>query len=164
MSPCDAQVLTTGSWPTQSTAKCNLPRELERGCEDFKAFYLASHSGRKLSWQTNMGNAGAPAVHALQVAPPGCSRSAVKVSLRLSLSSHVCHKSFCPTCKPALCRASMVGANMNMPAMLEVESKQLYSLRSVISSLLERTQLLRARLSVNVLPCRHEGCLRREAA
>ena len=53
-----AQVLTTGSWPTQSTAKCNLPRELERGCEAFKAFYLASHSGRKLSWQTNMGNAG----------------------------------------------------------------------------------------------------------
>ena len=54
-----AQVLTTGSWPTQSSAKCNLPRELERGCEDFKAFYLASHSGRKLSWQTNMGNTGA---------------------------------------------------------------------------------------------------------
>ncbi len=52
-------MLTTGSWPTQSGARCNLPRELERGCEDFKAFYLASHSGRKLSWQTNMGNAGA---------------------------------------------------------------------------------------------------------
>lgn len=52
------QVLTTGSWPTQSGARCNLPRELERGCEEFKAFYLASHSGRKLSWQTNMGNAG----------------------------------------------------------------------------------------------------------
>ena len=58
------QVLTTGSWPTQSSAKCALPRELERGCEDFKAFYLASHSGRKLSWQTNMGNAGAHALHA----------------------------------------------------------------------------------------------------
>ena len=58
------QVLTTGSWPTQSSAKCNLPRELERGCEDFKAFYLASHSGRKLSWQTNMGNTGALALGA----------------------------------------------------------------------------------------------------
>ncbi|BDA49097.1 Cullin-3 [Coccomyxa sp. Obi] len=51
------QVLTTGSWPTQTAAKCNLPRELERCCEEFKAFYLASHSGRKLSWQTNMGHA-----------------------------------------------------------------------------------------------------------
>ena len=57
-----AQVLTTGSWPTQSAAKCSMPRELERCCEDFRAFYLASHSGRKLSWQTNMGHAGAPPV------------------------------------------------------------------------------------------------------
>lgn len=56
---CAEQVLTTGSWPTQTAAKCNLPRELERCCEEFKAFYLASHSGRKLSWQTNMGHAGA---------------------------------------------------------------------------------------------------------
>lgn len=55
---CGVQVLTTGSWPTQTAAKCNLPRELERCCEDFKTFYLASHSGRKLSWQTNMGHAG----------------------------------------------------------------------------------------------------------
>jgi hypothetical protein len=55
------QVLTTGSWPTQAAAKCNLPRELEKCCEEFKAFYLASHSGRKLSWQTNMGHAGARA-------------------------------------------------------------------------------------------------------
>ena len=70
---CAMQVLTTGSWPTQSSAKCNLPRELERGCEDFKAFYLASHSGRKLSWQTNMGNAGARAVHALHACLPACS-------------------------------------------------------------------------------------------
>jgi len=54
-----AQVLTTGSWPTQMAARCSLPRELEACCEDFRAFYLASHSGRKLSWQTNMGNAGA---------------------------------------------------------------------------------------------------------
>ncbi|KAK9837407.1 hypothetical protein WJX81_000098 [Elliptochloris bilobata] len=51
------QVLTTGSWPTQMAARCSLPRELEACCEEFRAFYLASHSGRKLSWQTNMGNA-----------------------------------------------------------------------------------------------------------
>mmetsp|Transcript_7296 Transcript_7296/g.15933 ORF Transcript_7296/g.15933 Transcript_7296/m.15933 type:complete len:735 (+) Transcript_7296:259-2463(+) len=51
------QVLTTGSWPYQSAAKCNLPRELERCCEHFRNFYLSTHSGRKLTWQTNMGTA-----------------------------------------------------------------------------------------------------------
>ncbi|KAK9814178.1 hypothetical protein WJX72_001668 [[Myrmecia] bisecta] len=51
------QVLTTGSWPMSNVAKCNLPRECERTCEDFKDFYLKTHSGRKLSWQTHMGNA-----------------------------------------------------------------------------------------------------------
>ena len=52
-----AQVLTTGSWPTQTAAKCNLPRELEQCCKSFQDYYLKAHSGRKLSWQTNMGNA-----------------------------------------------------------------------------------------------------------
>ena len=66
-----AQVLTTGSWPTQMAARCSLPRELEACCEEFRAFYLASHSGRKLAWQTNMGNAGAPAA-ARPVAMPAC--------------------------------------------------------------------------------------------
>ena len=51
------QVLTTGSWPTQTAAKCNLPRELESCCAQFQAYYLRAHSGRKLTWQTNMGNA-----------------------------------------------------------------------------------------------------------
>ena len=51
------QVLTTGSWPTQACANCNLPRELERCCEEFKTFYLGTHSGRKLTWQVNMGTA-----------------------------------------------------------------------------------------------------------
>ena len=53
------QVLTTGSWPTHPALMCTLPREVEACCADFKAFYLRTHSGRKLSWQTNMGNAGA---------------------------------------------------------------------------------------------------------
>lgn len=66
-----AQVLTTGSWPTQMAARCSLPRELEACCEEFRAFYLASHSGRKLSWQTNMGNAGAPAMNQAW-AEPAC--------------------------------------------------------------------------------------------
>lgn len=49
------QVLTTGSWPTQSVAHCILPPAMERCCAHFQAFYLRAHSGRKLTWQTNMG-------------------------------------------------------------------------------------------------------------
>ena len=52
-----AQVLTTGSWPTQTAAKCTLPRELEACTAQFQSYYLRAHSGRKLTWQTNMGNA-----------------------------------------------------------------------------------------------------------
>lgn len=52
------QVLTTGSWPTQTAqTKCILPREVDEACTRFREFYLSTHSGRKLSWQTNMGNA-----------------------------------------------------------------------------------------------------------
>ena len=51
------QVLTTGSWPTQSGAKCELPKDIESSCERFKAFYLSKHTGRRLTWQTNMGTA-----------------------------------------------------------------------------------------------------------
>eukprot|EP00271_Cylindrocystis_brebissonii_P019086 TRINITY_DN5647_c0_g1_i1.p1 TRINITY_DN5647_c0_g1~~TRINITY_DN5647_c0_g1_i1.p1 ORF type:complete len:742 (+),score=137.63 TRINITY_DN5647_c0_g1_i1:468-2693(+) len=51
------QVLTTGSWPTQSGAQCNLPPDLLPICEKFKAHYLSTHSGRRLAWQTNMGTA-----------------------------------------------------------------------------------------------------------
>jgi len=50
-------VLTTGFWPTQSTAKCNLPNEILKCCEVFRSFYMKSHSGRRLTWQTNMGSA-----------------------------------------------------------------------------------------------------------
>jgi cullin 3 len=47
-------VLTTGFWPTQTAAKCNLPAEILNCCEVFKKFYLGTHSGRRLTWQTNM--------------------------------------------------------------------------------------------------------------
>ncbi|OVA09034.1 Cullin [Macleaya cordata] len=50
-------VLTTGSWPTQASSTCNLPAEILRVCEKFKAYYLGIHTGRRLSWQTNMGSA-----------------------------------------------------------------------------------------------------------
>lgn len=50
-------VLTTGSWPTQPSPVCNLPHEILAVCEKFKTYYLGTHTGRRLSWQTNMGTA-----------------------------------------------------------------------------------------------------------
>ncbi|KAL1522667.1 hypothetical protein AB1Y20_017645 [Prymnesium parvum] len=50
-------VLTTGFWPTQLGAKCSLPPEITRCCDVFKEHYLRQHSGRRLQWQPNMGNA-----------------------------------------------------------------------------------------------------------
>ncbi|KAL6994217.1 Cullin-3A [Sarracenia purpurea var. burkii] len=49
------QVLTTGSWPTQSGATCNLPSEILGICDKFRTYYLGTHTGRRLTWQTNMG-------------------------------------------------------------------------------------------------------------
>ncbi|PKA49069.1 Cullin-3B [Apostasia shenzhenica] len=51
------QILTTGSWPTQPIAPCNLPSEILGVCETFRAYYLGTHTGRRLTWQTNMGTA-----------------------------------------------------------------------------------------------------------
>ena len=51
------QVLTTGSWPTQLITTCNLPSEILGICEKFRNYYLGTHTGRRLSWQTNMGTA-----------------------------------------------------------------------------------------------------------
>ncbi|XP_022750656.1 cullin-3B-like isoform X3 [Durio zibethinus] len=51
------QVLTTGSWPTQPITTCNLPVEILGICEKFRNYYLGTHTGRRLSWQTNMGTA-----------------------------------------------------------------------------------------------------------
>jgi cullin 3 len=50
------QILTTGSWPTQPCATCNLPPEILDICEKFRAYYLGTHNGRRLTWQTNIGN------------------------------------------------------------------------------------------------------------
>ena len=50
-------VLTTGFWPTQVGSKCSLPAQLLRCCEAFKEHYLKQHSGRRLTWQSNMGSA-----------------------------------------------------------------------------------------------------------
>eukprot|EP01120_Amphizonella_sp_Union-15-10_P001540 TRINITY_DN1169_c0_g2_i2.p1 TRINITY_DN1169_c0_g2~~TRINITY_DN1169_c0_g2_i2.p1 ORF type:complete len:744 (-),score=149.38 TRINITY_DN1169_c0_g2_i2:127-2286(-) len=53
----NVSVLTTGFWPTQSSANCVLPAEVAKCCEIFKNFYLKDRNGRRLTWQTNMGTA-----------------------------------------------------------------------------------------------------------
>ena len=50
-------VLTTGFWPTQTAVSCHLPPQIAQCCQVFKEHYLKCHSGRRLTWQTNMGNA-----------------------------------------------------------------------------------------------------------
>ncbi|KQK01936.1 cullin-3A [Brachypodium distachyon] len=53
----DVHILTTGSWPTQPSPPCSLPPEILAVCEKFRAYYLGTHNGRRLTWQTNMGTA-----------------------------------------------------------------------------------------------------------
>ncbi|KAK4280998.1 hypothetical protein QN277_012548 [Acacia crassicarpa] len=60
-------VLTTGSWPTQPSPQCNLPVEILGVCEKFRNYYLGTHNGRRLSWQTNMGTADLKAVFSKNV-------------------------------------------------------------------------------------------------
>eukprot|EP00008_Paramoeba_atlantica_P011504 CAMPEP_0201479186 /NCGR_PEP_ID=MMETSP0151_2-20130828/3901_1 /ASSEMBLY_ACC=CAM_ASM_000257 /TAXON_ID=200890 /ORGANISM="Paramoeba atlantica, Strain 621/1 / CCAP 1560/9" /LENGTH=735 /DNA_ID=CAMNT_0047860551 /DNA_START=30 /DNA_END=2237 /DNA_ORIENTATION=- len=50
-------VLTTGFWPTQPSAKCLLPPEANHCRAVFCKFYLSQHTGRRLTWQANMGTA-----------------------------------------------------------------------------------------------------------
>ena len=54
----NVQVLTTGSWPVPAAAApCALPPALAKARDAYRDFYLAHHSGRKLSWLTSMGTA-----------------------------------------------------------------------------------------------------------
>lgn len=52
-------VLTSGIWPSTSLkASCVLPRIVqEKFFEPFSAFYVQKHSGRKLTWQMQLGGA-----------------------------------------------------------------------------------------------------------
>jgi cullin 3 len=53
----DVKVLTAAHWPASVTAQCTLPPELTPCYDSFQAFYLRKHTGRKLAWQTSLGNA-----------------------------------------------------------------------------------------------------------
>eukprot|EP00761_Pharyngomonas_kirbyi_P013194 gb/GECH01013221.1/.p1 GENE.gb/GECH01013221.1/~~gb/GECH01013221.1/.p1 ORF type:complete len:750 (+),score=201.49 gb/GECH01013221.1/:1-2250(+) len=50
-------VLTTGSWPVTNAPPCSPPQEITKATEAFNTFYYKTHSGRKLTWQYNMGTA-----------------------------------------------------------------------------------------------------------
>jgi len=50
-------VLTSGFWPGPPGAPCELPMEIQECCSRFETFYLAKHTGRRLSWQPNHGSA-----------------------------------------------------------------------------------------------------------
>lgn len=56
---CDLSVsiLTTGFWPLPTVPQCRLPAEARIATEQFKSFYMSQHSGRKLTWQTSLGQA-----------------------------------------------------------------------------------------------------------
>eukprot|EP00456_Euglypha_rotunda_P000958 TRINITY_DN10166_c0_g1_i3.p1 TRINITY_DN10166_c0_g1~~TRINITY_DN10166_c0_g1_i3.p1 ORF type:complete len:346 (+),score=37.27 TRINITY_DN10166_c0_g1_i3:149-1039(+) len=50
-------VLTTGFWPIPTVPKCILPKLATQLADEFAAFYVHKHSGRRLAWQTNLGTA-----------------------------------------------------------------------------------------------------------
>lgn len=50
-------VLTTGFWPVTNVPYCNLPPAANKACEHFTQYYTHAHSGRRLTWQTNLGTA-----------------------------------------------------------------------------------------------------------
>jgi len=50
-------VLTSGFWPGPPGAPCDFPAEIQECCNRFETFYLAKHTGRRLTWQPNHGSA-----------------------------------------------------------------------------------------------------------
>ncbi|KAI9024955.1 Cullin [Phycomyces nitens] len=52
-------VLTSTFWPMNlsSSPKCNMPQVILGACESFEKFYFDRHSGRRLTWQPQMGTA-----------------------------------------------------------------------------------------------------------
>merc|ERR1711871_1559912 len=52
-----AHVLTTGFWPTESVPMCILPAPVQAAADRFSSYYLNSHTGRRLTWLSNQGNA-----------------------------------------------------------------------------------------------------------
>jgi len=50
-------VMTSTYWPSSANVTCTLPEVLVRAAKSFEMYYLAKHTGRRLSWQPSMGTA-----------------------------------------------------------------------------------------------------------
>jgi cullin 3 len=50
-------VLTSGFWPGPQATPCEMPPDVQECCARFETFYLAKHTGRRLTWQPNHGYA-----------------------------------------------------------------------------------------------------------
>jgi cullin-4 len=53
----NVNVCTTGYWPSRSVQPSNLPVDVANACDKFKRFYLNAHSGHKLEWRLDQGQA-----------------------------------------------------------------------------------------------------------
>ena len=53
----DVNVCTSGMWPSSKYVACRIPPELEESCSRFTQFYLSEHSGQKLEWRCELGEA-----------------------------------------------------------------------------------------------------------
>jgi len=53
----EVNVCTTGYWPSRVTPPANLPNDVVLACDKFKRFYLNQHSGHKLDWRLDKGQA-----------------------------------------------------------------------------------------------------------
>lgn len=49
-------ILTSSFWPAYTASKAILPVEMEACCNAFAAYYHEVHSGRKITWQKNLGD------------------------------------------------------------------------------------------------------------
>jgi len=53
----NVNVCTTGYWPSRAIPPANLPSDVSNVCDRFKRFYLNQHSGHKLDWRLDQGQA-----------------------------------------------------------------------------------------------------------
>jgi len=53
----EVSVLSNSHWPSQNVEPCVLPTAVRAAMDRFQKYYLATYTGRKLSWQTSTGSA-----------------------------------------------------------------------------------------------------------
>jgi len=53
----EVNVCTTGYWPSSKVITCHIPKEILGACDKYKRFYLHQHSGHKLEWRMDQGQA-----------------------------------------------------------------------------------------------------------